>query len=626
MKTTRWTTPLRNVADIEALERIPYEELVPSRSIHEVFSATAGLFPDRPGLTVIPAGPVDQPAHTRTNAELLREITRNANLVADLVSSTNSVVTILCPTYDPIPALIWGAETACVVSCINYLLAPEAIVDLLLSEEAEILVVPGPGVDADIWAKAREVFDQAHTVRKILVLGGAPGDDERLIHYDLAVREYPSDRLVFEREIGRDTLAALFHTGGTTGTPKLVTQTHGAQIHGAWAFAQMWAIDETDVILNCLPMFHVGGTISLGLSGLAAGAHNVVLSPYGLRNRLMVEHYWELVERYSATIVGGVPTAVYSIVDTPVGNCDISCIRMGFTGGALCPASVAERFESRTGRKLYEQYGMTETAAMISTNPFHGERVTGSVGYRVPFSGLMVAKEDTGDEIVECEAGEIGLVLVRGPQVFAGYKDPRHNEGTLLRDHWVATGDLGYQTEDKRLILTGRKKDLIIRSGHNIDPLVIEETANSHPAVRISAAVGMPDQYAGEVPVLFVERAPGQPLDLGELETFMSENIAEPPAKPRKIIEIEALPTTVVGKIYKPQLRDLAVKEKIRQEIEAVSGPGAVLEIRTEALKSGNTAARVVIRRTGGAGQSDMETAITEAFVDLPIELRLEWN
>ncbi|MFH2133191.1 MAG: hypothetical protein ABIK68_22655 [bacterium] len=120
------------------LEQIPYDELVPSKDIYEVFRATAGLFPERPGLTVIPSGPVGQPAHTRSNLELLQEITRNANMLSDLTSTTGSVVAILCPTYDPIPAVIWRAETACVVSCINYLLAPDVIVDQLLSEEAEI--------------------------------------------------------------------------------------------------------------------------------------------------------------------------------------------------------------------------------------------------------------------------------------------------------------------------------------------------------------------------------------------------------------------------------------------------------------------------------------------------------
>jgi len=627
MKTTRWVTPIRSLADIESVEKMPYDELVPSKNIYDVFRATAELFPERPGLTVIPAGPLDQPAHTRSNLELWQEITRNANMLSDLASSPGSVVAILCPTYDQIPAASWGAETACVVSCINYLLSPDVISDLLLSEEAEILVVPGPDVDPDIWSKAQAVIGKTKTIKKVLVLGGAPGSDDRILDFDRTAQQYPSDRLVFEREIGRDTLAALFHTGGTTGTPKLVTQTHGAQVHAAWAFAQMWAIDETDVVLNCLPMFHVGGTISLGLSGLGAGAHNVVLSPYGLRNRLMVEHYWKLVERYSATIVGGVPTAVYSLAEVPVGGCDISSIRMGFTGGALCPAAVADRFESLTGKKLYEQYGMTETAAMISTNAFHGTRVAGSVGYRVPFSDLMVANEDVDDEIEECATGDVGLVLVRGPQVFSGYKDPRHNRGTMLEDDWVATGDLGYQTEDGRLVLTGRKKDLIIRSGHNIDPLIIEETANAYPAIRISAAVGMPDEYAGEVPVLFVSRHPGQQLDLEDFEKYMVENIAEPPAKPKRIFEIDQLPTTVVGKIYKPRLRELAAEEKIRKEIEKRSGADTIVDLKLDVQKSGSILATAVLApKSDDTDRSELGKSLQKAFDDLPIELTLEWH
>ena len=238
-----------------------------------------------------------------------------------MITREDGAVAIISPTYDQIPATIWGTQTAGIVSSINYLLSPDVIVDLLRAENAEILVVPGPNVDKDIWAKVQAVIAQADMIKKILVLGGVPVKDSRMVDFDKTVKEYPNDRLTFSREIGRNTVAALFHTGGTTGTPKLVQLTHGNQIHGAWAFAQMWGIDETDVILNCLPMFHVGGTISLGMSGMAAGAHEVILSPYGLRNQDIVRNYWRIVERYKATIVGGVPTAIVAISDVPVGEC-----------------------------------------------------------------------------------------------------------------------------------------------------------------------------------------------------------------------------------------------------------------------------------------------------------------
>ena len=629
MRTTKYTIPIRDHEDVESLEMRPYDELVTARSVYDLFTATATLFPDRPGLTVLPSGNLDDVAHSRSNMELLQEITRVANMMHDLITRNDGAVAIISPTYDQIPATIWGTQTAGIVSSINYLLSPDVIVDLLRAENAEILVVPGPNIDSDIWTKVRAVIAQADMIEKIFVLGGVPIKDSKMYDFDKTVKEYPNDRLTFSREIGRNTVSALFHTGGTTGTPRLVQLTHGNTIHGAWAFAQMWGIDETDVILNCLPMFHVGGTISLGLSGMAAGAHEVILSPYGLRNQDIVRNYWRIAARYKATIVGGVPTAIVAISDVPVGDADISSVRMGFTGGSLCPVPVAERFEKKINGTLYEQYGMTETGAMISSNPVMGKRILGSAGLRVPFSNLMIArkKEIEKEIVVKCDVGQIGSVLVRGPQVFPGYKDPQQNAGALLGDGWLVTGDLGYMNAENRLFLTGREKDLIIRSGHNIDPASIEQVANAHPAVTMSAAVGMPDEYAGEVPIVFIVRAPGKDLDVVEFQKYMAEHVAEPPAKPKKIFEVTELPTTTVGKIFKPRLRELAVQEKIRQLLAKYIDLATVAEVNTNTLKSGTTDATVVINPAKEVkNKQETEAAILKAFVDLPINLKIIWN
>ena len=629
MKTTRYTIPIRDLKDIESLEKQPYDDLVTAKTVYDLFIATATLFPDRPGLTVLPSGNLEDAAHTRSNLELLQEVTRVANMMYDMITREDGAVAIISPTYDQIPATIWGTQTAGIVSSINYLLSPDVIVDLLRAENAEILVVPGPNVDKDIWTKVQAVIAQADMIKKIFVLGGVPVKDSRMVDFDKTVKEYPNDRLTFSREIGRNTVAALFHTGGTTGTPKLVQLTHGNQIHGAWAFAQMWGIDETDVILNGLPMFHVGGTISSGMSGMAAGAHEVILSPYGLRNQDIVRNYWRIVERYRATIIGGVPTAIVAISDVPIGEADISSVRMGSTGGALCPVPVGERFEKKINGTLYEQYGMTETGAMISSNPALGKRILGSAGLRVPFSDLMIArqKEIEKEIVVKCDVGEIGSVLVRGPQVFPGYKDPQQNTGALLEGGWLVTGDLGYMNAENRLFLTGREKDLIIRSGHNIDPAAIEEVANAHPGVTMSAAVGMPDEYAGEVPVLFVVKAPGEDLDIMDLERHMIQHIAEPPAKPKKIFEIAELPTTTVGKIFKPRLRELAVQEKIRQLLAKHIEQGIDAELTTDTLKSGTTNATVVINPGNEVkNKQETEAAILQDFVDLPINLKIVWK
>jgi len=269
---------------------------------------------------------------------------------------------------------------------------------------------------------------------------------------------------------------------------------------------------------------------------------------------------------------------------------------MAITGGSVLPKAVGERFEKRTGIRLFETYGMTETAAAIAFNPGRGEPLAGSVGFRAPYAKTMIAKFDSeGKDHVSCAPLASGLVLVEGPQVFPGYLDPKHNEGTLTKDGWLITGDIGYLTEDERLVLTGRAKDLIIRSGHNIDPAAIEDVANNFPNVQISAAVGMPDQYAGEVPILFVVPAPGQTIDVNALRDYLERNIMEPPAKPRRVVVLEGLPVTAVGKVFKPTLRDFAIKEKAKLEIERVFGEGAGAEIWVEKDEKLNTRVGIVV-------------------------------
>jgi acyl-CoA synthetase (AMP-forming)/AMP-acid ligase II len=194
-------------------------------------------------------------------------------------------------------------------------------------------------------------------------------------------------------------------------------------------------------------------------------------------------------------------------------------------------------------------------------------------------------------------------VQVRGPQVFPGYLDPGHDVGTLSADGWLTTGDVGYLTDDERLVLTGREKDLIVRSGHNIDPAAIEDVANQFDGVQISAAVAMPDEYAGEVPALFVVPQPGAAIDRAALGRYLEANVHEPPARPRSVLVIDALPVTAVGKIFKPALRDLAIQEKVRLELTRICGPGAKarVEVRLDARKrtlvdvavSGATAAQL---------------------------------
>jgi fatty-acyl-CoA synthase len=601
-RTTKFFKTITTIADVEALERSPYDELVAARNLYQLLEATAQVHPERPALTVMPAGDPDDSAVTLSHKGLLDEITRAANLFRSLgISPSGGAVAFLCPALPQIPAALIGAQVAGVASTINFLLNADAIADLLIAEQATVLVIPSEADDAALWQKANTVIDRVPSLQRILVVGGK-GDHGRKIvgfHESLSAQSATRD---FQLTADRDTVCALFHTGGTTGRPKLVRLTHGNQIHAAWGFAQVHGFDEFDTAINGFPLFHVGGTVTAGLSILAAGGHIIIPSPYSLRLPGVIQNYWRIVERFQATIVSGVPTSIAALAEVPIGDSKVASVRMALTGGAVLPKAVGERFEKRTGIRLFETYGMTETAAAIAFNPGRGQPLAGSVGFRAPYAKTLIAAFGSEDKNPEaCAPLTSGLVLVQGPQVFPGYVDPKHNEGVLTEAGWLITGDIGYLTKDERLVLTGRAKDLIVRSGHNIDPAAIEDVANDFPGVQISSAVGMPDQYAGEVPILFVVPAPGQEIDLRGLEIHLERNIMEPPAKPKRVVVLEALPVTAVGKIFKPTLRDLAIKEKAKLEIERVFGWGVSAEIVVDKDEKLNTRVRIAVSTNDGA-------------------------
>lgn len=610
LKTTRPIRPVRTIDDVVAIEALPYDDCVTAHNLYDLFLATARQVGDGKALTVLRSPSPDDVGVSLTHRELLAEVTRAANLFRALgIAPGEGVAAFLAPTVPELPALLLGAQVAGVASTLNYLLSREAIFDLLNAQRATVLVIPAESLDETCWSKARDVRAHVPSLRHVLVVGdgaAAAGGSESL---EQAIGPCRADALDFEPTADRDTVCALFHTGGTTGRPKLVQLTHGNQIHAAFGFDQVYGYDEDDVVINGFPFFHVGGTMTVGLTVLAAGGHVVVPSPYALRPPTVIANYWTLVDHFKATVVSGVPTSIAAMTNSWVPGTDVSRVRMAVTGGAVLPAAVGSRFESVTGIRLFETYGMTETAAAIAFNPGRGTPLAGSVGFRAPYSETRIVPIEP-DRIGVCQANETGLVQVRGPQVFPGYVDPRHNVGTLADDGWLTTGDVGYLTDDERLVLTGREKDLIVRSGHNIDPAAIEDVANRFDGVQISAAVGMPDQYAGEVPALFVVPQPGATVDLPALRDYLEAHVPEPPARPRSVLPIDALPVTAVGKIFKPALRDLAIAEKVRLEVAQVCGPQAeaAVDIGLDAHK--NTLVRVTVSGADAAGLGELKEAL----------------
>jgi fatty-acyl-CoA synthase len=558
--------PLKDLADIIRFEtEMPFAHRCDAASVYDVFVKNAAIHPDRPALTLVMTGEDTETPRRVSYRQMLEGITQAANLFASIGGPAPGVAYLL-PNLPETHFTLWGAETAGYALPLNFLLKPETIAELIRAAGATVLVTLGPHPQFDIWQKALAVREEIPTLTLLqvpLAGGTLPSEAENFATGLLAQER---GRLTFGHARRGGDIAAYFHTGGTTGSPKLVAQTHRNQIVASFGGTVLQDLSETDVITCGFPLFHVAATISCGMSYFIAAAHVVVMSPAGMRNPLMLKNYWRIVERYGVTVISGVPTVLAALLNVPV-DADISTARHVTTGGALTPRAVAEKFEVMTGKQVHEILGMTEAAGLISFDPAAGQRQIGSAGFRLPYTQVLIRTFEADGSLGRlCAPNEIGVMTIAGPHITPGYRDPRHNSN-LRDDGYLDSGDLAYVDESGRLFIVGRAKDLIIRSGHNIDPVMIEAALQQHPAVALAAAVGQPDRYAGELPVCYVTMRPGAQATPEELRQFAEPLIAERPAWPKQVFIVDEIPMTNVGKIFKPQLRDDATRRLVADQV-----------------------------------------------------------
>ena len=618
---------IRNLADLARIEaEMTLDERLPERSVLDVFIGGAARQPDRTAITMLMSGAPDEQPRRVSYRELLGLVRRAANLFA-MLGGARPGVAYLLPSLVETHATLWGAETAGYAVPINFLLQPEPIAALLEASGARILVALGPHPVLDIWPKALALRERVPGLQLLRVAASGtagtagPPLEAGVIDFHSALAAQPDDHLVFG-EAGRDAdVAAYFHTGGTTGTPKLVAHTHRGQLVAALGGALLGDMRASDTMTATLPLFHVGGTIYSSLSAFMAGMGMLVMSPGGLRNPAMVSGFWRLVAQYRATRVGAVPTSIGAVLQVPLEGADISSVRAGFTGAASLPPAVAERFREVTGRRLHEVYGMTEASGLIAIHPLADEGGDGSVGWALPYTRVVVCRlEASGRPGPPCAPREIGVITVRGPHVSPGYRNPGHDAG-VFDSGVLNTGDLGYTDEQGRIHIAGRSKDLIIRSGHNIDPLMIENAMATHPAVALAAAVGMPDAYAGELPVCYVALRPGASTTEAELHEHAQRTIGERPAWPKQIHIVDAIPLTSVGKIYKPQLRcDAAARLVTRVVRHQLALPTA----QVQATEGGPRGLRVKVTLPAAAHAAApaVEQALAGYLFEAQVEVR----
>ncbi|MCC5969424.1 MAG: acyl-CoA synthetase [Pararhodobacter sp.] len=545
-----------------------YEQITRTRNQHGSRNAISFQMFSDPGAK----------AETLSWGQFHARITQAANLFRSLGVGEGDTVAFVLPTVNETAITLFGAMTAGVVNPINPLLEPEKIAGILRETKARVVVTLKSFPKTDVAQKVAEAVGNAPDVKTVLEIDLLhymsppkswivpfirPKNDvhhtARVLDFNAELARQPSDRLTFELS-GEDRVCAYFHTGGTTGTPKVAQHKASGLLYNGWLGAELLLAPE-DVTLCPLPLFHVFAAYPVMMASVCAGSHVVFPTPQGYRGEGVFDNFWKLVERWQATFIITVPTALSALMQRKV-DANISTLRNGFSGSAALPVELYKRFEQATGVSIIEGYGLTEATCLVSANPVDGDKKIGSVGIPFPYTEVRILRLDTnGDVNHECAIDEVGEICVSSPGIYEGstYTEEAKNLGLYAKGRFLRTGDLGRIDGDGYLWITGRAKDLIIRSGHNIDPAMIEEALLSHPAVAFVGAIGQPDAKVGEMPCAYVELVGGAKVGTRELLEHAANRIPERAAVPKYIEILPELPKTAVGKVFKPDLRRKAI-------------------------------------------------------------------
>lgn len=624
------SSPVQSLADIHRIEATPLAEAVPWASTYDLIRASAQVHADQPALTFLHTGQPGGASTTWTYRSLLQGIHQTANMLYQLGVGPEDAVGVLLPGGLAYHLALWGGEAAGIVQPLNPLLSEEKLSSLLRASNAKVLIAHGAEDDSQLRAKALRLQSQLPGLKTVLLVNpdGGPlpeGDALPAGAQDFhALRAAQlAEHLVSQRVFQPTDIAAYFHTGGTTGAPKLARHSHGAQVFTAWANASMQGFQASDVTINGYPLFHVAGVLPGALCSLAVGMHVIIPTEAMFRNREVVQNYWRLVAHHRCTLMSGVPTVLAALAGVPLQGADISTLHAVRTGAAPLPPELAQRFEQAFGLQINESLGMTETAGLSTVAPPGLSAPAGCVGWPLPHARVRIVALNSDDQATShtLPDGEKGMVLYQGPNLFSGYLDAAETARSFTPDGWLITGDVGFVDAHGRLHLSGRAKDLIIRGGHNIDPKVIEDALGAHPAVALCAAVGAPDAYAGELPVAFATLKPGSLVTEAELLAFTAERVDEGPAKPKSITVLSAMPVTNVGKIYKPELRTLATGAVVQAMVEQICKARAIgADMRPRVATQGDLPVSVILHPHG---QVEMHHELQALIAALPVKVLL---
>lgn len=359
---------------------------------------------------------------------------------------------------------------------------------------------------------------------------------------------YDNDGDLPKEKVDPSEVAVLQYTGGTTGIPKGAMLTH-ANLSANTMQAEMWCQgleSGNEKMLAVLPLFHVFAMTAVMNVALKIGGEIILMPRFDLKTLLRTIH------QKKPTVFPAVPTIFTAVNHSKsLDSYDLSSLKLCISGGAGLPVTVKRTFEERTGCKLVEGYGLSETSPLATANPFFGENKEGSIGIPVPGTVIEIHDQDEPGKVLGI--GEKGEICVRGPQVMAGYWKRDDETELCLHDGLLHTGDIGYMDEEGYVYVVDRMKDLIICGGYNVYPRQVEEAILMHSAIAEAVVIGVPDEYRGQTVKAFMVLKEGQKATEDEINTFLKDKLS-PVEQPKAYEFRQELPKTMVGKHSKKEL------------------------------------------------------------------------
>lgn len=613
-------------ADVERIEAIPLAQRLPGSTGYEALQKVVEQSPDRVAITALEHQAPLEAGRDVTFNELLAQVNRAGNMLRSRGLAADESVTHFLPLVPEAFYVMIAAETVGIINPVNPMLEVEHIVDITRSANSRILVIPGRKLNREFFDKGCATAAANPSIHTVYVLAGEDEcDGQKFLPLEASLAEQDGSQISGSSAGSLEDPVAYFHTGGSTGVPKLACHTQRMRLAQTISTGAMMGYSEEDCVVLGLPMFHVAGSIILGLIPLFNGSRILLPSPNGFRDKAALAALWQLIEKYRVSILMGVPTVLSALLNIPIGTADLSSLRTVVTGGSAVPTPLMEDAGELLGLEVAQGFGMTEIAGMglVQTQPDR-HRNLGSCGIRGPYIEVRVSRLDAdGEPCGEAATNEIGVLCFRGPCVMPGYLGGRAAQETFTKDGWLNTGDLARMDEHGEVWVTGRAKDVIIRSGHNIDALIIEDALQSHPLVEIAAAVGKPDEYAGELPVAYVQLKPGAAASADELRQYARQNVVERAAAPTEVFLVDDLPKTGVDKVFKPALRLDAIRRTYEHVIEA--HPDIQVAARVEVDNHPSAGVMASVSLCGNRSQSQ-EALVRAVLSPFPIQFSVQWQ